>query len=167
MSNRPILLSALLTVWVAALYGVLSLHRISADLGHDICGPWGCGPPLQALLAWHGFWLVFATLPVAMAVTHWPKRRQWWAGVALTSTGLIGVLAIVGVQCFVAFQDVSRGQPAYLWQRSLFNLATFLDVPLVPMILTGGVLIISGRRRAPVSGPVEPTGNSSDRQIGE
>jgi hypothetical protein len=79
-----------------------------------------------------------------MAVSMWPKRRQWWAGIALSTVGLIGVLAIVGVQCFVAYQAVSQGQPGYLIQRCLFNLATFLDVPLVPMILAGSVLLVSG-----------------------
>jgi hypothetical protein len=152
MTSRPLLFAAVSSVWVAALFGFLSLHRISDDWGHDICGPWGCGPPLQALIGWHGFCLVAATLPVGIAVSHWPKRRQWWTGVALASAGVAGVLVILGVQCVAAYQAVSQGQPAYLIQPWLFNLATFTSVPLVPMILAGSVLIIAGRRRTPPQG---------------
>jgi hypothetical protein len=153
MLNHRLLVGAVATAWIAALYGLLSLHRLTADWGHDICGPWGCGPPLQALIGWHGFWFVAASLPVALAVRTWPKKRQWWIGLGLVATGLIGVLAIVGVQCFAAYQAVSQGQPAYLIQRCLFNLATFVNVPLVPMILAGAVLMISGRTKKP---EVEP-----------
>jgi hypothetical protein len=152
MTNRPVLLAAVSSVWLAALYGFLSLHRISDDWGHDICGPWGCGPPLQALIGWHGFCLVAATLPVTFAVTRWPKRRQWWTGLTLTSIGLIGVLAIFGVQSVTAYQAVSHGQPAYLIQRWLFSLATFTSVPLVPMMLAGIVLMISAKKRTPAEG---------------
>jgi hypothetical protein len=150
--RHPLLLSAVSTVWVAALYGLLSLHRVSAELGHDICGPWGCGPPLQALLGWHGFCLVAASLPVGIAVTHWPKPRLWWTGIGLSSAGTIGVLAIFAVACVSASQAVSSGQPAYLIQRCLFDLATFLDVPLVPMILAGGVMMFAGRDKKPAIG---------------
>jgi hypothetical protein len=152
MTNRPVLFAAVLSVWLAALYCFLSLHRVSDDWGHDICGPWGCGPPLQALIGWHGFCLVAATLPVAFAATHWPKQHLRWTGVALAAAGLIGVLAIFAVQSVTAYQAVSQGQPAYLIQRWLFSLATFTSVPLVPMILAGGVLMIAGKKRTPAEG---------------
>jgi hypothetical protein len=146
MLRHPILLGIVSIVWVGTLYGLLSVHQISADLGHDICGPWGCGPPLQALVGWHGFCLVAAAFPVGIAVTHWPKRRLWGIGVGVFSAGLIGVLVIFGLSCVSASQAVSSGQPPYLIQRFGFNLATFLDVPLVQMVLAGGVMMIAGRR---------------------
>jgi hypothetical protein len=149
MLHRPVLLSVVSLLWFAALYGLLSVHRLSTDLGHDICGPWGCGPPLQALVGWHGFCFVAATLPVGIAVTHWPKRRLWWTGVGLASAGLIGVLVIFALACVSASQAVSSGQPAYLIQRFGFDLATCLNVPLVPMILAGGAMMIAGRGKKP------------------
>ena len=47
-----------LLIWIAALYGVLQAGPYLGDLGYGICGPWGCGPTLDALTVYHGFWLV-------------------------------------------------------------------------------------------------------------
>ena len=43
-------------VYGVGAFGALQLGRL--ELGHSICGPWGCGPPTEALLAMHCFWLV-------------------------------------------------------------------------------------------------------------
>ena len=53
-----------MTLWSGLLFGSLSVANLPGDWGHGICGPWGCGPPMQALVACHFAWLVvLAPLP--------------------------------------------------------------------------------------------------------
>lgn len=39
----------LLLAWGLALFAALKLNDAPVDWGH-VCGPWGCGPPLKALV---------------------------------------------------------------------------------------------------------------------
>ena len=58
--------SALVAVWGVSLLGVLQIQHLPLDAGHSVCGPWGCGPPLPPLIAYHGFWIVLLSLPTVL-----------------------------------------------------------------------------------------------------
>ena len=45
-----------LFVWGGLLLACLSLRHLQALNQHSVCGPWGCGPPTNALLAVHVGW---------------------------------------------------------------------------------------------------------------
>jgi hypothetical protein len=80
--------------WASALLGSLSISRLPGDWGHGICGPWGCGPPLQSLVACHVSWLVvLGPATLLLASSRWLStlvlRR---VGATLAIVGLIGLL---------------------------------------------------------------------------
>ena len=136
-----------LTLWAAGLFGCLQLHRL--DLGHSICGPWGCGPPSSALLAMHSSWLILL-LPLAwLAPRIWP-RVNWAAfGWGLLWAGVAAIL-VIGVTDFFSFQS-DPAQPKYVWQRFLFRLATLPDWPIVQLTLAAALLTQS-RHLSPENG---------------
>src|SRR5262245_30063099 len=83
--------------WGLAVYGVLVFGTLPLDLGeHDLCGPWGCLPPIQALISLHAFW-VLVLLPATWGglVFLYP-RVLWWVGVVVTGLGLVGLVALIG-----------------------------------------------------------------------
>ena len=132
-----------LTIWSAALFGCLQLHTL--DLGHSICGPWGCGPPTSALLAMHSFWLVLL-LPLAwLAPRIWP-RLDWVAFGKGLYLAAVAAIVLIGVTDFFTFQ-ADPTQPVYVWQRFLFRLATLPDWPVIQVAMVGALLAGVGRLR--------------------
>ena len=69
MSRSLMWLSAWLTGWGLTLAGTLSIASLPGDWGNSICGAWGCGPPLQALVACHASWVV-VLIPAGMSIRH-------------------------------------------------------------------------------------------------
>ena len=65
-------------------------------------------------------------------------------GVGLFLTGVAGLTAIVVYQAVVWLPDALPFQRAYFPQRCLFVLATLVDWPVVPLLLSGTVLCLSG-----------------------
>ncbi len=125
----------LFAAWAVALFGSLQVHRWEDLLGHAICGPWGCGPPLSALIGYHGYWFLLLLLP-AWLLKHQlaaDTSRRIGAGLFLVAT--IGIALLLAVDGWQAWQRESL-RP-YLVQRMLFRLATFVDFPLVQLGLIG------------------------------
>ena len=134
-------------VWVAALFGALQIHRVSGWSGHSICGPWGCGPPIEALLSYHGFWLVLL-LPAGIVAgrTLPPTEAARW-GAALAIAAIVGIVTLAAVDAArwlsLAHDDAHR----YLVQRCFFRLATFVDFPLVQLAVAGACCSWRARHR--------------------
>ena len=90
--------AAEMIAWGGACLAVLQPARWPDLFGeHSVCGPWGCGPPMSALVAVHGFWLVvFAAVvrgsTVGMARPH---RRLRTLGRGLTAVGVLGAVGLV------------------------------------------------------------------------
>lgn len=148
-SGRPFSVHKLLLllVWAVAMFTTLQVHRFEGWFGHAICGPWGCGPPVSALLGYHGFWLLLLLLPV------WFLKRRWdTVTLARLGTGLcwiagIGIIVLLFVDGWQFWQREAMRR--YLGQRCLFRLATFVDFPLVQLVLIGLYLKGWGLRIAP------------------
>ncbi len=131
----PIGQIAWILVWGGALYATLQVHLLEGT--HAICGPWGCGPPVSALVGYHGFWLLLV-LPAALIVAKkLPLESAKRVGKVLALAGLAGVIVLVAVDAVKFLQHAS---PQYLLQRCFFRLATFVDFPLVPMALAGWLM---------------------------
>ena len=138
-----------LAVWGAVLLGSLSVSRLPGDWGHGICGPWGCGPPLQSLVACHSAWLVALSAPVILVArsrclsVHIVRR----VGVALTILGSIGLLGVVIYQVIFWLPHTTEWQRPYFWHRCGFVVATSVDLPLVQLAGLGGGLLYFSRYR--------------------
>lgn len=134
-----------LTAWTAAIAACLSVRSWPGNWGHWICGPWGCGPPLQALVACHSAWLVLLLPPAVVLSQH-----QWPSPAALRKLGtiLIGVaIAVLGViaarQRMDWWSTAQGWQQEYFWQRCGFIVATTVDMPVVQMLIAGMYLMIA------------------------
>ena len=61
--------------WFGLMFVGLQIQQL--DLGHWLCGQWGCGPPVAAVLGMHVFWLAVILPPSIMASRYfqwpWPK----------------------------------------------------------------------------------------------
>ncbi len=113
--------------WGAALWGVLQIANLPGDWGH-ICGPWGCGPPIKALVTWHAFWAILLVLPALAAIGHLPALWLRRAGLAGILSGLMGLIGIAVRQTVHWLPSVSQSDQQYLVARYLFAVATLVDI---------------------------------------
>jgi len=148
MTRSTIQLSCWLILWGGSLIGALSFASWEGDLGHAICGPWGCGPPLQALIACHLAWGVALTPVVGLLVgsSAASPRLLKTSGLLAVGMAVAALLTVLAHQYFVWWPQVSEFQRPYFWQRYGFVLVTTVDVPIVQVLLLGGVLWVTGFR---------------------
>ncbi len=139
------------------MYGTLQLHRFEGVFGHAICGPWGCGPPLVALVGYHAFWLLLIVPPTLVASYLIPAEKAVRIGKLLAIAGL-GALALLVLEDAVRFLRTARGGE-HLFQRCLFRLVTFVDFPLGPIGLAGLTMRRFGLQRICIGGSV-PCGDT-------
>jgi len=128
-----------LPIWLLGLWGSLKIHELDLNLGHSICGPWGCGPPVEALLGYHAFWLVL-TFPVAISIASYlsPSRRSK-LGWLFLAVGIIGVVFVAGGNTVEYWKSSESSK--YLLQRFFFATVTKIDIPMIQAIVVGGSLI--------------------------
>lgn len=139
----PILkLTFVLVGWAAALALVLSIANWPGDWGHALCGPWGCGPPLQALLACHLAWLVTLAPPAVLLVRspRVPTNIRRRIGTALCLAGAVILVGLVARERATWWPTAGEWQRNFFWQRCGFVLATTVDVPIVQLLLIGTYL---------------------------
>ncbi len=133
--------------WAAAVGGAAAMANIPGDWGHGLCGPWGCAPPLQALVSCHLIWcLVLFPLAVLAAgqLSHcWLHRL----GVMLLAAGLGGVLMLAMIDLFTWWPHVPDVYRRYFAHRCLFQVATLVDVPLTQTAVAGLALCLVARWR--------------------
>lgn len=139
--------------WSGMAYGVLELRRIPGDYIHSFCGPWGCFPPLQAMAAMHGFWILAIVPPAAWAIRTRSPRVLRVLGTALIALAFIGIVGVLGWESWVWTHRFSAGWADYLPQRVAMAIATSADIPLLQTLGAGVVLEVVARRRTrPQSG---------------
>ncbi len=145
-------------VWAASLFAALAIRDLPGNWGHSICGPWGCGPPLQTLLACHLAWLVVLAPPAALLVqsqrvpTHVLRRF----GTVLCVIAVVSVAAMIIYQRVAWWPSASEWQRGFFWQRCGFVLATMIDLPVAQVLLLG--FCLRSRRPEPnVKRLTEPT----------
>lgn len=143
----------LLPLWGLALWGALALRDLPGDWGHALCGPWGCGPPLQALLSIHAAWAVLLWAPAFVLPRIYASRSAGMRriGAILAAAGVGGLVAIAIRESLFAGSSASESAANYLLQRILFVIATSIDAPVVQATIAGFVLRwgASSRKWAP------------------
>lgn len=135
-----------LVLWGTGMAAVLSLARWSGDWGHGVCGPWGCGPPTQALISCHLAWLVFLTPPAVLLLrrtTHFQRRL----GLFLILVAAVGLLSVVAYEWATWWPDAGEWQRAFFWQRCGFCIATAIDFPVLQTLAVGILLLVGSLRR--------------------
>jgi len=140
--KQPILVCFAAAAWAGGLFGVLSLQYLPDHcLGeHGVCGPWGCGAPLPALMACHGFWLVLFAPATVYAARRLKPQTVWRLGAGLVSFAGLGLVGIAVWQALTWWAQVDKSLHAYVVQRYLFVLATLVDVPVLETLLAGVTL---------------------------
>ncbi len=135
-----------LAVWGLAIAACLSVARLPGDWGHSICGPWGCGPPLQALAACHAAWLALLLPPaVILARRQWPTPRAVARlGVLLVCAAIVALGVMLVRQRLEWWDAVQPGQRDFFWRRCGFVVATTIDIPVVQLLLAGAYLLVGG-----------------------
>ncbi len=135
------------SLWGVGLYGVLQVGLASAsDLhSHALCGPWGCGPPLAALLAWHGFLLLGTAPIVAIAACRSTATQARIAGRVLLGLGILLLTGVGTWEVMTWLPRISPGEPTYFFHRYAFAVVTMTDLPIFPLLLAGIVMLAASR----------------------
>ncbi len=139
----------LAVAWIGATFGILAIERISGDFGRALCGPWGCLPPLQALVAMHGFWTMVALPPTLWLLANLSPLRLQLIGTGALTAGLVG-LTVVVARDLLAWSEVAAHFWRYAAARAACTMAMTTDMPFGQLALAGGVLWWTGRRHASV-----------------
>jgi hypothetical protein len=104
-------------------------------------------PPVQALAALHGAWLVLLFPPMLWMIRHWPARRLWLTGIILTTIGVVGLAALAGRDLLIWLSWAPPEYQRYFWQRIVYAIATSTDLPLVQLIVVGMACWVVGKHR--------------------
>jgi hypothetical protein len=101
-------------------------------------------PPLQALAALHGFWIVVAVPALVVALRRLTPKQLRLLGLALTTAGVVGLLVFIVQDLARWLRTVPPEIRRYSFQRILFAIGTKPDVPLVQVAAAGAVCWIVG-----------------------
>ena len=135
---RLLTLVGSMVFWGCGLWATLTL-RTPAAWEHAMCGAWGCGPPLSAVVSYHSFWLVLLAGPMALIGLTCSRAQAQQFGKWLL---LIGVAAALGIVILDLAQWMPRyGQLRWIPARSLFGIAITVDVPALQLLIVGGALV--------------------------
>ena len=137
--------------WAAVMYGVLQLRHLTGTWDHAICGPWGCGPPLSSLAAYHGFWFVLLAGGALLAARTWPPRLLRYVGFGLILGAVVALVVLTGWDLVSWLPQVANASQKHLVQRCLFVVLTSVDVPAIPILLAGIICVTARGRGTPVA----------------
>lgn len=128
-----------------ALGACLWISELPGNWGHFICGPWGCGPPLQALVACHTTWFTLLFPPtIVVARARWISAgRLWIVGLTIATTATFVLVGMIIRERLVWWESVGHLQQGYFWQRCGFILATSVDIPVIQSFLVGIYMVFS------------------------
>ncbi len=104
-------------------------------------------PPLQALLALHGMWLlVFAPILLWAARTLQPGTLRR-AGRLVLSIGVVGLVIVAAREAIVWLPSVPGEWRSYYPHRVLFSLAVMTEWPIVQAAAIGALCGYVGRSK--------------------
>jgi hypothetical protein len=104
-------------------------------------------PPVQALAALHGFWIVVAVAILVLVLRRLTAEQLRLLGLASTLAGVVGLLVFIGWDLTSWLGTVPPDFRRYSFQRILFTIGTSYDVPLVQVAAAGAVCWIVGALR--------------------
>ena len=148
MSFSSLRIMAGIVVWGVVFLATLSIGQVRANWGHGICGPWGCGSSLQALVACHLSWLVVLAPLASIIQSKIPESFTRFLGATLIAFGLVGIVGMIAYELFTWWPSATELQRRYLWQRLGFSIVTQIDLPMIESIITGCLIYVqTGNRR--------------------
>ncbi|MFH1303678.1 MAG: hypothetical protein ABIK07_21690 [Planctomycetota bacterium] len=130
-------------IWSLALWGTLKIADLPLPPLHGVCGPWGCGPPLEALFACHGAWLVCFIPAAWFGMQRFTTKQIFHIGCVLTSLGLMMILAVGLYERLIWLPQANEFARRFFLQRWAFSVVTMTDVPLIPITLSGMIILFS------------------------
>ncbi len=131
-------------LWGFVLWGATQIHHLPWSESHSVCGVWGCGPPLPALISFHAIWLVvLAPLGYFSYQVLSPKQLRQF-GIVFMSGGTLGVLGLGAYQFFTWLPSVSEFAKPYFLNRWAFVVITLTDVPVLELTLLGAICYVLG-----------------------
>jgi len=138
-----------IAVWLLAMLGVLWIAQLDLGITHTICGPWGCGPRAEALIACHGFWLMLLAPPAMFAASRTATPTIQLVAFTAIAVAAAGMLVIAVQQAFTWLPMIRPGEPTYFVRRCLFVIVTTIELPLVQLGLLGlgGWAVVRRRHR--------------------
>ncbi len=134
-----------LGLWGTGVYGSLQLQYLPWPVDHGVCGPWGCGPPTEALIACHIGWLAMLAGPTWLMTRLTPVRVQRFIGIMAATVALGGLVGVALHEAFIWWPQAGEWSRPYWFHRYLFCVVTLVDAPLLPTLLCGSWLIRSSR----------------------
>jgi hypothetical protein len=136
-----------LAAWSAILVATLSIAQWPYDWGHAICGPWGCGPPMQALVSCHLSWFVVLVPAVILLQRSGQFSNQSLRrlGTTLCLASITVLISIVAFERLTWWPMIGESHRAYFWHRCGFEIATMVDVPTLQLFATGAYLRLFAR----------------------
>ncbi|WP_166829571.1 hypothetical protein [Thalassoroseus pseudoceratinae] len=137
-------ITVVLLLWGAALIGVLQLKALPVSPSHSVCGPWGCGPEIPSLLAYHGFWLVVLSLPTILVCRHLSQMRLRRLGVGGVVLAILCIVAICIWQRMTWWPDVTDWQREYFVKRCMFVVITAVDWPVLQILFLSTLCGLTG-----------------------
>jgi hypothetical protein len=131
----------MVAAWLTPILVVLRAEPVLAEIvgaGHSICGPCGCGPPLNSLLVWHEFMTLPLVPPGITAAKNRPDVAVDWAVTMVVIVGLTAAIFVSTnlVMWWNSANDTARGN---VIQRAMFSLVAFPDETIVPLTLAAGM----------------------------
>jgi hypothetical protein len=101
-------------------------------------------PPVQALAALHGFWIVVAVPAMVLVLRRLTSKQLRLLGLTLTTAGVAGLVVFIAQDLARWLATVPPDFRRYSFQRILFAIGTNPDVPLVQVAAAGAVCWIVG-----------------------
>jgi len=129
-----------LSLWGVVLTGTFSIAGVPGQWGHDICGPWGCGPPVQALLAWHLSWIVLLvplSFLAGFRLTPTARNRTCAGLLVLFATAM---LAVAAHECLIWYPSAGDAAQQFIVQRIGFRIVTLVEAPILELLLPALIL---------------------------
>jgi len=137
-------IAVFLLVWFGSMRAVLEIANLNLGLKHSVCGPWGCGPRTEALIAVHGFWMVLLLPPLYWLARRTPPAWLHWIGACFLA---LGALALAGIGGW-AWHDSLHALPEKLLLHGyLFAVVTAVEIPAVQVLLAGAMCLLTARVR--------------------
>jgi len=141
--------SFLLLLWGTSLQGAILIGTLSSSWTHAACGPWGCGPRAEDLLACHMFWFVFFCAPLYVFL-HCQSEVCKRAGQVMTGAGSLLLAGVILYELFTWLPSVDSSMYGYLPQRLLYSIATFVELPILQLLSFGILCLIISSRNSEV-----------------
>jgi hypothetical protein len=142
MSKTTLYYTTLTTLWGLTAYASLKIAELPGNWGHGLCGPWGCAPPIQSLVACHLAWLATLLFVTEILLGYkYKSLNSWLFYGTMASAGLL-LTGLISYEYVMWYLKVSEYQKSYFLQRIGFSISTHIELPIIQLVMTSGWLLL-------------------------